>query len=182
MSSTLQDYLEGWAAGDPRRVDVAATLSDIAGATARLLRDHRPGPLAGSLDAVVGSNADGDAQKDLDVRADAMFLDAMRGAPVAVYASEENPEPVALRPDASLAVALDPLDGSSNIETNVSVGTFFSILPVSAGRPRTRPSRSPVQPSSPPASSSTGRRRPSCSRSGRAPTSSRWTDGPAATC
>ena len=135
MSSTLQEHLEGWAAGDPQRVDVAATLSAIAGTAARLAEIVAQGPLAGQLAAVVGSNADGDAQKDLDIRADAMFQGALRGAPVAAYASQENPEPIALRPDASLAVAVDPLDGSSNIDTNVSIGTFFTVLPFERGTP-----------------------------------------------
>ena len=68
-------------------------------------------------------------QKDLDVFADDIFLDAMRHAPVALYASEELEQPVLLDTDAPLAVAIDPLDGSSNIDTNVSIGTIFSLLP-----------------------------------------------------
>jgi fructose-1,6-bisphosphatase I len=134
MSSTLQEHLEGWAAGDQRRVDVAVTLGAIAATAVQLSEIIARGPLAGPLAEVVGSNTDGDLQKDLDVRADAMFLDALRGdAPVAAYASEEHPEPIGLRADASLAVAIDPLDGSSNIDTNVSVGTFFSVLPFERG-------------------------------------------------
>jgi fructose-1,6-bisphosphatase I len=44
-------------------------------------------------------------------------------------ASEEMKTPVALKSAGSIAVAMDPLDGSSNIDTNVSVGTIFSVLP-----------------------------------------------------
>jgi fructose-1,6-bisphosphatase I len=49
---------------------------------------------------------------------------------VGVLASEENEEPVTLRasPRAKYAIVFDPLDGSSNIDVNVSVGTIFSIL------------------------------------------------------
>ena len=60
-----------------------------------------------------------------------------------------------LRDDASLAVAIDPLDGSSNIDTNISIGTIFSVLPA-----RTTRSRLPARrrgASSRPASSSTAR-------------------------
>jgi fructose-1,6-bisphosphatase I len=88
------------------------------------------GPLAGSPAAVLGVNADGDSQRELDLRANEMFLVALREAPVAAFASEENTEPLELRPDASLAVAIDPLDGSSNIDTNLAIGTIFTILPM----------------------------------------------------
>ncbi|MCP5110636.1 MAG: class 1 fructose-bisphosphatase, partial [bacterium] len=55
---------------------------------------------------------------------------ALETAPVAYIASEEMEEVVVTgRPDAPVSVAIDPLDGSSNIDTNVSIGTIFSILP-----------------------------------------------------
>ena len=44
--------------------------------------------------------------------------------------SEERKEPVILDPEAPVAVVIDPLDGSSNVDTNISVGTIFSLLPV----------------------------------------------------
>src|SRR5690349_7950987 len=133
MTSTLQDHLEAWAGSEPERVDVAATVGAIAATAARLADEIALGPLGGAVSAVVGRNADGDAQQALDLRADAMFLDALRAAPVAACASEEHPEPVVLRADARLAVAIDPLDGSSNIDANVSVGTVFSVLPAGGG-------------------------------------------------
>ena len=74
-------------------------------------------------------NADGDTQKALDVAADEIFMAGLNASTVAVYASEELDEPVLLNPKKSLALAIDPLDGSSNIDTNVSIGTIFSILP-----------------------------------------------------
>ena len=91
-----------------------------------------------------GANADGDVQKDLDVFADDIFLDAMRHAPVALYASEELEQPVLLDADAPLAVAIDPLDGSSNIDTNVSIGTIFSLLPAT-GAPDADPAAAFLQ-------------------------------------
>ncbi len=100
------------------------------------------GCLARRLPAVSGSkNADGDAQKDLDIFADDMFLEAMRQAPVALYGSEELAHPALLDASAPLALAIDPLDGSSNIDTNVSIGTIFSILPV-VGQPDSEPGAS----------------------------------------
>ncbi len=56
--------------------------------------------------------------------------------PVAAVLSEELHEPMCLHEGAPLAVAIDPLDGSSNIDANVSIGTIFSILPAVRGRRR----------------------------------------------
>src|SRR5205814_1070805 len=55
---------------------------------------------------------------------------------IGILASEENEEPIILHhgsPEAKYAVVFDPLDGSSNIDVNVSVGTIFAILPRPAG-------------------------------------------------
>jgi fructose-1,6-bisphosphatase I len=126
----LHDHLDLWAGAAAERCAIAATVGAIARASAGLADLIAQGPLAGALDAVVGGNADGDAQKELDVRADKLFMAELCAAPVAVYASEESPAPVVLRPGAPLAVTIDPLDGSSNIDTNLSIGTIFGILPV----------------------------------------------------
>jgi fructose-1,6-bisphosphatase I len=75
------------------------------------------------------SNADGDDQKALDVHADTLFLKAATEAGVAFYASEEQADPMVLDGISPLSVAIDPLDGSSNIDTNITIGTIFSILP-----------------------------------------------------
>ena len=80
-----------------------------------------------ALGASAGTNSDGDTQKALDVIADDLFLTAARRGGVRHYASEEQDEVVVLNDDARFALAIDPLDGSSNIDTNVSIGTIFSI-------------------------------------------------------
>jgi fructose-1,6-bisphosphatase I len=54
-------------------------------------------------------------------------------SPVAAYVSEEIGQATLLQPEAPLAVAIDPLDGSSNIDVNASIGTIFSILPAPDG-------------------------------------------------
>jgi fructose-1,6-bisphosphatase I len=132
--ATLAHYLDGWAGDDGDRAAVAAVVQAIAGTAARISEIIARGSLEGQMGAVVGDNTDGDAQKALDVRSDEMFISALRGGPVALYGSEEQEHPVTLNPEGTLAVAIDPLDGSSNIDTNVSIGTIFSILP-SAGLP-----------------------------------------------
>jgi fructose-1,6-bisphosphatase I len=78
------------------------------------------------------AGAGGDVPKDLDLHSDALLVDAVRTAPVAYYASEEIEHPLVINKTMPLALAVDPLDGSSNIDTNMSIGTIFSILPVAA--------------------------------------------------
>jgi fructose-1,6-bisphosphatase I len=125
---TLPDHLERWARADSLRVDVAAAVGAIAVASLAVADLVARAPLLGARGA--GSvNGAGDAQTVVDVVADKLFLDALRGVRVAAVASEEQAEPVALRPDGTVAVTLDPLDGSSNLETNQSVGTIFGVLP-----------------------------------------------------
>jgi len=85
-----------------------------------------------NLGGAVGVNSGGDGQKALDVIADEAFVAALRGSRVRYYASEEQDEAVELNPDGDLALAIDPLDGSSNIDVNVSIGTIFAIFPAAA--------------------------------------------------
>lgn len=106
--------------------DVVDRIARVAaGLARRIARDGIDERLAEAR----GTNADGDGQKALDVIADEMFCTALRGAGVRWLASEEQEQALALDPQGSLAVAIDPLDGSSNIDTNVSIGTIFSIYP-----------------------------------------------------
>ena len=129
---TLQAFLRsGSFAQSDSAQDIAQTITALAKASLEVRKLTTQGALNIAFAASRGSaNADGDIQKDLDVVADSLFLEAMKGAPVALYGSEENSGAIFLDPEKPLALAIDPLDGSSNIETNVSIGTIFSILPV----------------------------------------------------
>jgi fructose-1,6-bisphosphatase I len=134
MSDTLDAYLRRWAGPDPTRDAVRRTLLALAGGTATIAGIVADGPLAGELSASRGLGADGyDEQKELDIRADTILRASLDGAPVAAYASEEAELPVAVTPGGPLLVAIDPLDGSSNIDTDVTIGTIFSVLPVRDG-------------------------------------------------
>jgi len=86
------------------------------------------GALEGAMGEQVGENTDGDGQKALDIIADEMFFNALKKTAVRWYASEEREEVIPLNPAGHLALATDPLDGSSNIDNNVSIGTIFSIF------------------------------------------------------
>ncbi len=124
----LDVYLAAWSGDHPLRCSVARTLEAIAAAAAAIALRIAHGPLLGSLAESVGGNAGGDEQKHLDVWANERLIGELSAAPVAVIASEELEAPLTLKPNAPIAVALDPLDGSSNIDTNVSIGTIFSLL------------------------------------------------------
>ncbi len=111
------------------RAAVLETVTALAGACNQISHICARGPLEQGLGAETGgANTDGDAQKALDVRSDEIITAALETAPVAYYASEEQDDIVTLDADKPLAVASDPLDGSSNIDTNVSIGTIFSIF------------------------------------------------------
>ncbi|MDI9408015.1 MAG: class 1 fructose-bisphosphatase [Candidatus Pacebacteria bacterium] len=76
----------------------------------------------------VGGNDSGDQQKQLDVESDQIILAALHDSPIAHYASEEQSAIIDLTPGRDgLAVAVDPLDGSSNIAVNGLIGTIFSL-------------------------------------------------------
>lgn len=128
----LGEHLERWAAGRPERVGQAAVIAAAAAAAAELADIVAAGPLAGALGAVVGASRDGDGQKALDVRAEELFVARLRHTPLAWLASEEQEQAVAMAPGAPLALTLDPLDGSNNIEQDGPMGSIFSLLPAAA--------------------------------------------------
>ena len=97
------------------------------------------GALAGVLGEAGTGNVQGEAQKKLDVIANEILLEANEwGGHLAAMASEEmeKPHPIPHRyPRGEYLLLFDPLDGSSNIDVNVSVGTIFSVLRCPEGCP-----------------------------------------------
>lgn len=87
------------------------------------------------------SNATGDDQKKLDVIGDELFISAMRSCGrVRVLVSEEQEELITFDefPNARYAVACDPIDGSSNLDAGVSVGTIFAVYKLAEGASGTK--------------------------------------------
>jgi fructose-1,6-bisphosphatase I len=126
---TLRSHLDHSVSETPNGAAVAAVIEAIAGAAISLADLIADGPLAGITGRTNGINSDGDHQKDIDLAADAMMRAALRTTPVAAVLSEESELPEVLDAEAALCVAIDPLDGSANLENNISVGTIFSIRP-----------------------------------------------------
>ena len=90
------------------------------------------GALAGVLGGAGSENVQGEAQKKLDVISNEILLEANEwGGHLAAMASEEmdHPHQIPHRfPRGEFLLLFDPLDGSSNIDVNISVGTIFSVL------------------------------------------------------
>jgi fructose-1,6-bisphosphatase I len=113
--------------------ELSRILSDIAVASKMVSRDVRK---AGLVDHILGAqgevNVQGEDQQKLDVVADEQFIKAFEnGGEICGIASEENDDFVAFSSEsaknAKYVVLFDPLDGSSNIDVNVSIGTIFSV-------------------------------------------------------
>ena len=128
----LGAYLDRWAAGDTTRAAVAVSLIRLSEACRQISSLVCRGALAGALGTETGKQSGVDPQKDVDVRANDLIVAALKGAPVATLASEELEWALPLNPGAPLAIAVDPIDGSSNIDANLSIGTIFAILPARA--------------------------------------------------
>ncbi len=132
---TAKLTLEQSLAAQTSDLDVARTISIIAGVTADLSRRIGRGDLDQSLSAPLGVIVQGEMQKRLDVLAHDALIEALRQAPVATVLSEEAEAPILLDASQPLAVAFDPLDGSDNIGINGPIGTIFSLLPAVRGEP-----------------------------------------------
>jgi fructose-1,6-bisphosphatase I len=109
-----------------------APMQAIAGAARELSAAIAAGGLGAALASTVGRNGDGDRQVALDVIADGAFRGALAGTGVRWYASEELEEVAVIDPEGDLAIAIDPLDGSSNVDVNVAVGSIFGFYPAEA--------------------------------------------------
>jgi fructose-1,6-bisphosphatase I len=113
--------------------ELSRLLSDIALASKIVSNDVRK---AGLVDHILGAqggqNVQGEEQQKLDVVADEAFIRAFEnGGEVCGIGSEENDDYLAFESEhaknANYVALFDPLDGSSNIDVNVSIGTIFSI-------------------------------------------------------
>jgi fructose-1,6-bisphosphatase I len=95
------------------------------------------GALGGVLGSADTTNIQGETQKKLDILANEILVEANEwGGHLAGMASEEMDQPLGIPvayPRGHYLLLFDPLDGSSNIDVNVSIGTIFSVLPAPAG-------------------------------------------------
>lgn len=124
--TTLDAYLTA----HPGNPATAEALLDIGRACVEISRAVRLGAVADHLGGAGETNVQDEEQKKLDVLADDILGRVLeRCGSVAGYASEEREHVQLTGRCGGVLVLFDPLDGSSNIDVNVSIGTIFSILP-----------------------------------------------------
>ncbi|MDK4679778.1 class 1 fructose-bisphosphatase [Kingella negevensis] len=122
---TLNQYLQQQTAP----AELISTLQTIISGCKTISQNVRLGALAGVLGEAGTGNVQGEAQKKLDLIANQTLIDALRQNPnVAGLASEEEDTFVTANESGKYLVLFDPLDGSSNIDVNISIGTIFSVL------------------------------------------------------
>jgi len=112
--------------------ELSRLLRDIGIAAKIVNREVNKAGLVDILGEAGSDNVQGESQKKLDVYANEQFISALSfGGECCALASEENEDMVHIDSEVSknakYVVAIDPLDGSSNIDVNVSIGTIFAI-------------------------------------------------------
>lgn len=110
--------------------ELAQVIETIANTCKTIDQALQKGALAGVLGSAEHENVQGETQKKLDVISNDYLIDALKVHPqVGGLASEELDEFTPAQENGKFLVLFDPLDGSSNIDINMCVGTIFSILP-----------------------------------------------------
>lgn len=130
MARNVSEYVA--ASGKPELKEV---FEGIAAAASQICAKIRLAGLADVYGAAGATNVQGEQQQKLDVFANDVMMATLGALPsVAACVSEEDEEPVVYqKPGAKFVVIFDPLDGSSNIDVNVNVGTIVSIQQVKTG-------------------------------------------------
>src|SRR3546814_879416 len=131
----LTDFIEQAVGKTGLSQGLAAVLSDISVACREISKAIDRAALTGAMGSQGERNVQGEEQKKLDVISNELFLEYMqRSGLVAGLVSEEMEHPY-ISPQQqtssseSYLVLFDPLDGSSNVDANITVGTIFSVLP-----------------------------------------------------
>jgi len=127
---TLREFLaDPKGDGNPAPRELAILMEAISDSCRTISYLVSRGALADVLGSAGTGNVQGEEQKQLDVLAnDEMMAMAKASGVVAAAASEEEDDARTMTPGAPYLLLFDPLDGSSNIDVNVTVGTIFSVL------------------------------------------------------
>ena len=113
--------------------DIPAGLQElllaVADTCSTLSHEVAQGALIGLLGSAGTGNVQGEVQQKLDVIANDLLIEGVQGCKsLAGLASEEMELPLPVQGTGDYLLLFDPLDGSSNIDVNVSIGTIFSVL------------------------------------------------------
>lgn len=126
-----RDTLSSYIMTTTRDRDLALVMTAMEVACKNIARAVRKAGIAGLFGLAGTRNKSGDVVKKLDLLSNLFVINALKKSGVcAVLVSEEEPEPLLMEGNEQgrFCVAFDPLDGSSNVDCNVSTGTIFSIF------------------------------------------------------
>lgn len=126
---TLQQYLLAKLKDHPEKLELVMMMADIATIGKLISSQTNRAGLAGIRGLTGTTNVQDESQAKLDIYSNDLCKSYLESTGLfAALASEEEDDVVDLQnPDANYVIAFDPLDGSSNIDVNVSVGTIFSV-------------------------------------------------------
>ena len=132
-SSTNTNFKQYLVSAKPKGTAIPAGLQDlllaVVNTCSTLSHEVAQGALIGLLGSAGSGNVQGEVQQKLDIIANDQLIDGVKGCKsLAGLASEEMELPVSVQGTGDYLLLFDPLDGSSNIDVNVSIGTIFSIL------------------------------------------------------
>ncbi len=121
---------------------LAEIIEDIAAASIKIADAIDQGALEGNMGSLEAENVQGEVQKALDVITNDIFIETCQQSGfVAGMASEEMQEIIPVdkvnAEGPHYLLLFDPLDGSSNVNVNISVGTIFSLLTTESSNPQT---------------------------------------------
>ena len=130
INTNFKQYL---VSAKPKGAAISAGLQDlllaVVNTCSTLSHEVAQGALIGLLGSAGSGNVQGEVQQKLDIIANDQLMEGVKGCKsLAGLASEEMELPVAVQGTGDYLLLFDPLDGSSNIDVNVSIGTIFSIL------------------------------------------------------
>lgn len=126
--------LAQWLATQTQDAQLSGVIQSMAAAGRDIAAVLRQAPIAGQTGLAGQTNVQGEAQKALDIISNDIVLNHLQqNSAVSVLISEELDEARPLAADGPFIVATDPLDGSSNLDVNVTVGTIFSVLRAEGG-------------------------------------------------
>ena len=128
MDIRLEQYLASRARREGVNEDLASVLLVIADCGAKMAEIIARGGTAATPEALAHPDPGPVAGQPLQQLSHQVFTTALARLPLAFIASEKTEELIEVDTAAELAVAIDPLDGSSNIDTNTAIGSVFSVL------------------------------------------------------
>jgi fructose-1,6-bisphosphatase I / sedoheptulose-1,7-bisphosphatase len=127
--TTISKFLIQQVPEQPHGRELAALLVDVAAVVKAISAAVGKGPLVGLASLAGSDNAQGEAQKKLDLLADELFARGVEWSGlVGALASEERDDVHFIEGNGPLALVFDPLDGSNNLDVNLPVGSIFSVL------------------------------------------------------